>query len=159
VKPVDGRLEIWKGRFSPKGVDKIYTLRNAAVPVDAKAVYSKEEAHGFIFEGIIVEADALLGTEEMPDFERIRRTLVSARPFAVSGEMSQRLQRRLDKIDMMALAYKADVLAGKGTVEDLVSARKSLAKAMDLDLDEAEKGLIQQKINWVDQKLAEAAGE
>jgi hypothetical protein len=157
VIPVDGQLEIWKGRFSPKGRDKLYTMDNAFMPADVKDVYSKEEAYGLIFEGVIADADALLDTEEMPDFEHIRRTLASAGPFAVSKEMVGRLQKRLDKIDMMALAYKADVLAGKGTVEDLTRARESLEKAMGLNLDEAEKGLIQQKINWVDEKLLEAA--
>lgn len=157
VKPVDGQLEIWKGRFSPKGVDKIFILSGASMPAELKEVYSKEEAYALIFEGVIVDADALLGTEGIPDFERIRRTLASARPFAVSKEMVQRLQRRLDKIDMMALVYKADVLAGKGTAEDLARARESLEKAMGLNLDEAEKGLIEQKIKWVDQKLEELA--
>jgi hypothetical protein len=156
VVPADGHLEIWKGRFSPNGLDKIYTLRNAAIPAELKTVYSREEAYGLIFEGLMADADALLGVEEMPDFEGIRRILASAGPFAVSTEMSGRLRKRLDKIDMMALAYKADVLAGKGTVADLTLARKSLEKAMELNLDEAERGLIEQKINWVDQKLWEA---
>lgn len=160
VKPGDdGRLEVWKGRFSPKGVDKIFELRNASVTAELKEVYSKEEAYAIIFEGVIADADALLTTEEMPDFEVIRSTLATAQPFAVSKEMSQRLQRRLDKIDMMALVYKADILAGRGTVEDLTRARESLERAIRLNLDEAEKGLIRQKINWVDLKLSEIAEE
>lgn len=157
VKQVDGQLEIWKGRFSPKGADKIFTLSSASMPAEPKEIYSKEEAYTFIFEGIITDADALLGTDEMPDFEHIRSTLASARPFAITKEMSGRLQRRLDKIDMMALVYKADVLAGKGTMESLTRARESLEKAMGLNLDDVEHGLIEQKINWVDQKLGEAA--
>jgi len=159
VKQVDGQLEIWKGRFSPKGMDKVFILNSTSMSVEPKDVYSKEEAYTLIFEGIIADADALLGTDEMPDFELIRRTLASAEPFAFTGEMAQRLQKRLDKIDMMALVYKADILAGKGTVEDLTRARESLKKAIGLNLDEAEKGLIQQKISWVDQMLESAAEE
>lgn len=159
VKRVDGQLEIWKGRFSPKGMDRVFTLNSTSMPMEPQEVYSKEEAYTLIFEGVIADADALLGTDEMPDFELIRRTLASAQPFAYTREMAQRLQKRLDKIDMMALVYKADILAGKGTVEDLTRARESLKKAMGLNLDEAEKGLIQQKISWVDQMLEAAAEE
>lgn len=159
VKQVDGKLEIWKGRFSPKGMDRVFTLNSTSMPMEPKAVYGKEEAYTLIFEGVIADADGLLGTDEMPDFELIRRTLASAEPFAFTREMAQRLQKRLDKIDMMALVYKADILAGKGTVEDLTRARESLKKAMGLNLDEAEKGLIHQKISWVDQMLETAAEE
>ncbi len=155
VKPVDGQLEIWKGRFSPQGVEKIFTISAASAPDQLKAVYSKTEAYGIIFDGIVNSADATLSTEEIPDFDLIRRTLISAEPYAVSKEMSNLLQRRLDKIDMMALVYKADILAGKGTESDLANARKSLEKALKLNLDEAEEGLIRQKIAWVDQKLSE----
>jgi hypothetical protein len=154
VKPVNGSVEIWKGKFSPKGVKKVFTLGNASIPADLKEVYSKEEAFALIFDGIINDADALLTTEDMPNFDLIRRTLESAQPFVVSGDMSSLLQRRLDKINMMALVYKADVFAGKGTVADLKQARESLEKALQLYLDEAEKGLVEQKIAWIDQKLA-----
>lgn len=155
VKPVDGELEIWKGRFSPKGVKKIFTFKNSSVPTDLKEAYSEEEAFSIIFNGIINDADALLNTEGMPNFDLIRDALVDAQPFAVSPEMSQLLQKRLDKIDMMAMVYKADILAGKGTAANLKAARESLEKAAQLNLDEAEMGFIRQKIVWVDQKLAE----
>lgn len=157
VKPVDGQIEIWEGRFSPKGRDKIFTFSSIYMPAELEAVYSRKEAYPIIFDGILAEADALLGVEETPDFEHIRRSLEIAEPYAVSREMSERLQRRLDKINMMALVYKANILAGKGTVEDLVSARESLEEALLLELDEAEKGLIQHQISWVDQRLEEAA--
>jgi len=153
MKTVSGEVEIWKGRFSPRGAEKIFTLDRTALPADLKEAYGKEEALPLIFEGIVNNTDALLNKEEMPGFDFIRRELTKARPYAVSDQMSDRLQRRTDKIDMMALVYKADVLAGKGTTADLKRARETLEKALALNLDEAEKGLVEQKIAWIDQKL------
>ena len=153
MKMANGEVEIWKGRFSPRGAEKIFTLDRAALPADLKEVYGKEEAFPLIFEGIVNNTDALLNREEMPGFDFIRRELTRARPYAVTDQMSDRLQSRLDKIDMMALVYKADVLAGKGTTTDLKRARETLEKALGLNLDEAEKGLVEQKIAWIDQKL------
>ena len=155
MKTVSGDVEIWKGRFSPRGAEKIFTLDKAALPADLKEVYGKEEAFPMIFEGIVNNTDALLNREEIPGFDFIRGELEKARPYAVSDQMSARLQRRMDKIDMMALVYKADVLAEKGTTVDLKHAREALEKTLALNLDEAEKGLVEQKIAWIDQKLLE----
>jgi len=154
VKTNNDEVEIWKGRFSPGGAEKIFTLDRTALPADLKAVYGKEEAFPLIFEGILNNTDALLNRAEMPGFDFIRRELTTARPYAVTDQMSDRLQRRIDKIDMMALVYKADVLAGKGSAADLKRARETLEKALGLCLDEAEKGLVEQKIAWIDQKLS-----
>ncbi len=155
MKTVNGEVEIWKGRFSPRGAEKIFTLDRAALPADLKEAYGKEEALPLIFEGIVNNTDALLNKEEIPGFDFIRGELEKARPYAVTDQMSIRLQRRMDKIDMMSLVYKADVFAGKGTTADLKLAREALEKTLALNLDEAEKGLVEQKITWIDQKLLE----
>jgi adenylate kinase len=155
VKPVDGHLEIWKGRFSPQGMEKIFILENTPVPDQIQEVLSREEAFSLIFAGVINNADALLNATQIPDFERIRETLESARPYAVSRAAAELLEKRLDKIDMMALVYKADILTAKGTVADLNSARESLERALSLNIDTAEKNLLKQKIAWIDQKLAQ----
>jgi hypothetical protein len=122
------------------------------MPARPKEVYRKNEIFAFIFESYVNQADALLNASDMPDFERIKRTLNKAEAFAVSPELSESVTRRLSKISLMTLVYKADILADKNTAADLASARDALEKAMLLNLDTAEKGLIHQKLQWVNQR-------
>ena len=154
LKPVDGKIELWRGKFSPKGEKKFITLSAVSAPAQQKDSYSKEEAFSLIFENYVNQADALLTTPDTPDFELIKRTLKKALPYATSPALYDSLQKRLGKIDMMTLVYKADVLADRNTAADLTAAREALEKAMHLDLDVAEKGLVKQKLQWIDQQLA-----
>ena len=155
LKPAKGELEVWKGTFSPMGKKKIVTLSATPMPAQPKDLYGKNEIFSFIFESYINQADALLNVSDMPDFELIKRTLNRAGAFAVSPELNESIQRRLSKINLLALVYKADILADKNTAADLASARDALEKAMRLTLDEAEKGLIKQKLQGVNERQAQ----
>ena len=155
LKPVKGELEIWKGRFSPMGKKKFVILSETPMPVEPKEVYGKNEIFPFIFESYVNQADALLNASDMPDFELIKSTLSKANAFVVSPESKELIQRRLSKINLMTLVYKADILTDRGTIEDLASARDALKKAKRLNLDEAEKGLVNQKLQWIDERQAQ----
>lgn len=154
MKPAKGDLEIWKGKFSPMGEKKFVTLKATALPAHPKDVYGKDEIYSFILESYVDQADALLNASDMPDFELIKRTLNKASAFALSPESKKSIQRRLSKINLVSLVYKADILADKNTAADLASARDALEKAMRLDLDEAEKGLVEQKLQWIRERQA-----
>jgi len=144
--PQKNRVEIWRGRFSPLGKHLEIALPiSYSGPVDP--VYSRDGVYPLVFDYYLSQADALLKSEGLPDYEEIKVRLAQAAPFAVSSEMKRAVQNRLNNIDRLALLYKADVYMSTGPVEYLQTALTMLQQARELALTPADAELINLRIN------------
>jgi len=154
IKSSGGAVEIWQGKFSPMGEELLIMLPGVQPPETIKAVYKKTDVYPLIFNYYVEKTDTLLEVPGMPDFEGIRSYLNKALAYASSTDLSKIAQARLNKLDLMILMYKADIAASKGTVSDLEGAKGYLAEAARLDIDDLQRGLIEQKMKVIDDGLA-----
>lgn len=156
IKPTDGAVEIWQGRFAPMSRKLLVTLPGAQAPQSIKDVYSKEEVFPLIFNYYINKADAILDIPGMPDFDGIKFYLNKAISFGITDDLRKKAYTRLNSIDMMILQYKADVAASKETIDGFKTALEYLNKAALLDLNADQSKLINQKIESLTAKIAES---
>jgi len=156
IKPTDGAVEIWQGRFAPMSQKLLVTLPGAQAPQSIKDVYSKEEVFPLIFNYYINKADAILDIPGMPDFDGIKFYLNKAISFGITDDLRKKAYARLNSIDMMILQYKADVAASKETIDGFKTALEYLNKAALLDLNADQSKLINQKIESLTAKIAES---
>jgi len=159
IKPSDGTVEIWQGRFSPMGEELLIILSGVQPPETIQDVYSQADVYPLISNYYVEKADTLLQVPGMPDFEGIRAYLNTAMSYATTAEVSQIAQARLNDIDLMILMYKADVAESKGSVADLEEAKGYLAEAAELDIDDLEFELIEQKVDAIDDLLEKLQAE
>jgi hypothetical protein len=148
-----GALEIWKGDFSPMGRELVVIMPGVLAPDQTKEVYTREEIFPIVFHYYMDKADALLDVPGAPDFIDINDYLNRASEYAVTDEMRSAVKSSLNNIDRIVLLYKADAAAGRGTIEDLASARQYLNQAAALSPNEPEANLIQQKIESVEKQI------
>ena len=154
IKENKGTVEIWKGRFSPIGMQKMMTLEGMSIPKEMLGASSKKEAYTIIFNHYVQKADTLLNSKGIPDYEAIRSRLNDAKPYAITPELKSLITTRLHKMEFMALLYRADISAGKGTLADLKAAKGFLEKASLLTLDPSEENLVKQKLQWIENQKA-----
>jgi len=151
----NGAVEIWQGRFAPMGKVKILILPGAQAPVPVKDIYNKKEINAIAFSYYIDRADMLLEASDMPDFSDIKRYLKMALSHGVTDEMRRTASKRLNTIDMMIYLYKADVAASKGTLADFKKALEYMGKAAGLELDAAQSDLVNKKIQFIKELMAD----
>ena len=156
IKPIDGAVEIWQGRFAPMSEKLLVTLPGAPAPQSIKDVYSKEEIFPLVFNYYINRANALLDIPGMPDFDGIKFYLNKAISFGISDDLRKKAYGRLNSIDMMILQYRADVAASKETIDGFKTALEYLNKAALLDLNDSQNKLIKQKIESIQAKIAKS---
>ncbi len=154
LKPTEKALEVWRGKFAPKGQQLFMTLPGVKAPANIKAVYSKKDVYPLIFGHYIAQADALLAEKKMPDFAAIRSYLDKAAPFAVTAELKDSIDARLRTLDLMVLLYKAEAAASSRTRAGLDKALDYLASADRMALTEGERALVSEKKKAVDHALA-----
>jgi hypothetical protein len=147
----DGAVEIWKGKFSPKGRQRILIMPGSQIPGQNKTVYTKEEVYPMAFQFYIGKADALMEVPGLPDFAGIKSYLNRALSYATTDALRNTAKTRINSIDLMILLYKADAAASKGTVAGLDTAIKYLDQASTLSPDEIEAKLIKQKLASIQQ--------
>jgi len=151
----NGAVEIWQGRFAPMGKEKILILPGAQPPLAAKDVYSKNDMNVIAFNYYIDRADMLLEAPDMPEFNGIKLYLKTAMSYGATNEMRQAVRNRLNQIDMMIYLYKADVAASKGTLADFKKALAYMGQAATLDLDAAQSDLVNKKIQFIKELMAD----
>ena len=154
LKPADGALEIWKGKFAPLGTEMVVSLPGVQAPEDLKAVYTKEEVYPLAFNVCLDKADALIDVSGMPDFELIKTHLDQTMVFAVTGDLRKAVNARLTRIDLMVLLYKAEVAQSRGTIDDLEAAIDYLKDAGKLDIDDGQASLIASNIDSIEERIA-----
>jgi hypothetical protein len=145
IKPADGALEIWQGKFAPKGARLLISLPGTLYTDPIQDVYAKDDVFPLIFEYYIEKADTLLDVPGLPDFEGVRTYLNQALNYAVTDELAEAAKTRLDTLDLMVLLYKADVAASKDTVESLETTLDYLKQAAGFEMDALQKERIAQK--------------
>ena len=109
IKTVKNSIEIWQGRFSPKGEKKLVSLAGIKMPAKVQKVYSKKDVYPFIFSYFLDKADALLYAPGIPDFAGIRCYIDLAQPYATTQELRDAATLRLNSIAQTLLMYKADI--------------------------------------------------
>ena len=147
--PADKAVEIWQGSFSPKGKKLIMSVPGATIAKPVLSVYTKKEALVPAFDYYIKKAEALSETKEQPDFEAIKSNLYKAIHYAPSAIHQKDAKSRLHKIDCMFLIYKAEVAAGKGSLEGYESAINDLNQAKTLGLEGTQKALVDEKLDKI----------
>jgi len=150
-----GALEIWQGKFSPMGKELLLSLPGAQPPVKIKDVYSKTDVFPIIFDYYVEKADMLLEVSGMPDFKGVKKYLNRALSYATPETPMEAAYDRLNNIELMILLYKADVAASKATISDLKDAKVYLTQTSKLDLDEPQAEMIKQKIDAIDNMIAD----
>jgi colicin import membrane protein len=150
-----GALEIWQGKFSPMGKELLLSLPGAQPPVKIKDVYSKTDVFPIIFDYYVEKADMLLEVSGMPDFKGVKTYLNRALSYATPETPMEAAYDRLNNIELMILLYKADVAASKATISDLKDAKVYLTQTSKLDLDEPQAEMIKQKIDAIDDMIAD----
>ncbi|MBW2365292.1 MAG: hypothetical protein JRF25_09560 [Deltaproteobacteria bacterium] len=130
----DGAVEIWKGRFSPTGKERLIMMPGLLEPKSTKDVYSKEEVFPIICNYYISKANTLLDVPGKPDFTGIKNYLNRALSYATTDALRQTVYR---------------------TMSGFAKALEYLAKASSLDPGEVEKALINQKIQLIKDTMAD----
>jgi hypothetical protein len=145
IKPADGAIEIWKGKFAPLGNKLLVTLPGVPAPAEIQPEYGKDAVFPLIYGHYIDKADALLAAPGFPDFDGIKQYLEKALKFAHTRELRKTVYARIDGIDIAIFMYKANVAASRGTTEDLEIALDHLDSASALNPDDNLLKLIEQK--------------
>ena len=140
-----GAVEIWKGKFSPLGRERLIIMPGELPPNPMKKDYTRDEVAPLAFKYYIEKSDALMDVPGLPDFSGIKADLDRALSYATTENQRREASLRIHKIDRMILLYKADVAAGRGTPDDLQAAGEYLQQASALYPDEIEAKLIAEK--------------
>ena len=149
LKYADGAVEVWKGRFSPNGKDRLIMMPGLPEPKSINEVYSREEVFPIICNYYISKAGALLDVPGKPDFKGIKIYLSRALSYATTDTLRETVYARLNSVDVMVFIYKADVSASRRTMAGFEEAMQYLIKASSLNPGEVEKNLINQKIQLI----------
>jgi len=145
LESANGGLKIYQGRFAPMGKELMITLPGVSAPTPAKDVYTMSQVYALIYNYYLDKADALLGAQGLPDYQGIHRYLNEALTYAPTNEARKAAYERLDGIELMALLYRADIAARKGTIESMEESLDYLNQAAGLEIDESQAELIDQK--------------
>lgn len=148
-----GAVEIWKGRFSPMGRERIVIMPGVQPPKQLNKVYTREEVYPLAFKHYIDKADALLDVPGSPDFIGVKSYLNRALSFALTAQLRATANAKIDSIDRMTLLYKADVAASKGTLAGLKIAVEYLDQAAARGPDEIEANLIERKLDSIRKQM------
>ena len=150
----DKAVEVWKGRFSPQGREKLAVLPGVKPPEETKEVYTRQDVFPMLFTNYIQKADTSIEAAGLPDFSKIKSILTQAGAYATSAEDRAAITARLQMIARTILLYKADVAAEKGTIEDLQAAQAHLGQAAALQPDAILANFIQQKMESIKEQIA-----
>jgi len=153
IKSSQGAIDIWQGKFAPKGARLLMSVPGVPLPEPAKDRYIKADVFPLIYQYYLDKADMLLEVPGMPDFEGVKSYLNKSQSYATSSEMKNVIKGRLNAISLMVLLYKAEVAGSKDSVEDLETARGLFKKALSYPMDEIESTRIKRKADTVNKRL------
>ena len=113
IKPAKNGIEIWQGRFAPKGEQRLISLAGVKTPETARKVYSKMDVYPIIFSYFLNKADAFLDAPGIPDFEGMKYYINMAQPYAVTQELREAAAIRLNGMTQTLQNFKAGIAASK----------------------------------------------
>ena len=146
-------IEIWRGRFSPMGKRFEAILHDYQLVEPVRSQYSKQEIFPAVFNYYLEKADNLLNQQNPPDFKSIIAHLDEAKAYAVTSELKQAVDTRLNNIHRMTLIYKADVASMKNTVLELQSAINYLQEAKRFTVEPDQLQSINMKIGIIQNRI------
>lgn len=147
IKATDKGTEIWKGDFSPRGKEKVISLKGVTPPEDtSSSPVSKQNAYTLPFNYFMTRAEKLSEKSGIPDFAAIREELKKARKYAVSQAQIKRVNDRLNHIEFTFLLYKADMAAEQATAEGDDKALKYLKEARELAASDSQAERVEKRI-------------
>ncbi|HPA14253.1 MAG TPA: hypothetical protein PKV75_03165 [Desulfobacterales bacterium] len=155
IKPTDGGMEIWKGKFSPMSKELLVQLPEVQPEDPIREFYSKKEIAPFAFEYYSRKADDLLNQPGTTDLEEIKSYLRQAQSYSFTVDQRKAIDRRLAGIDFTILLFKADVAASRGTIADIETALGYLDEAALLDIDLNQTDLLIHKMDSLNQLKTE----
>jgi hypothetical protein len=135
------------------------TLPGVEAPAAGQQSYSRSDVYPLVFNHYIDQADAMLETTGVPNYDAIQSLLEKALEFASTGQLREIAHARLDAIERMTLIYKADVAGGKGTSAGLRQALDHLQQARRITDDADLQLIIDKKIAAAQSALAAAQEE
>ncbi len=138
--PVDGDLQIWQGKFSPRGERLLISLPGVEAPQEIQTIYTKTDVYPYAFSYFVDKADALLEVRGTPDYEGVKAYINAALPYGCTPELRNAAYIRLNAIELYEYMFKAIVAASKNTIAGHETAIDLLNKAaaLDTDTDQAE---------------------
>ena len=98
IKPVKNGIEIWQGRFAPKGEKQLISLAGVKTPEKLKKIYSDLDVYPIIFTYFLNKADAILDAPGIPDFEGMKYYINQAEPYAMTKELRDAADLRLNSM-------------------------------------------------------------
>ncbi|MDO9109873.1 MAG: hypothetical protein Q7U40_04400 [Desulfatirhabdiaceae bacterium] len=113
IKKAKNGIEIWQGRFSPKGEKQLISLAGIKAPETVQKVYSKNDVYPIIFSYFLNKADAFLAAPGIPDFEGMKYYINLAKPYAVTQELRDAAALRLNGMTQTLQSYKDNIAASK----------------------------------------------
>ena len=153
IKAAKNGVEIWQGKFSPKGEKQLISLAGIKTPEKIQKVYSKIDVYPMIFNFFLNKADAFLEAPGIPDFEGMKYYIDLAMPYAVTQELRNAADLRLNSMAQTLLIYKADIAASRENIADLEAAVGFLNKAKAMNLDKVQAESLDKKINAAKERL------
>jgi hypothetical protein len=149
VKTTGEGVEIWKGDFSPRGLDKLASLEGVKAPEGIEGRVSREAAYALPYDYYMTQARKLSDSEEVPNYEAIREMLTKARKYAVTHRQMQQVESRLKYIEFTLLLNKADMAMGEETRRGYQQALEYLEKAREFAATPSQKELVAKQIKEV----------
>ncbi len=153
IKTAKNGIEIWQGRFAPKGEKQLISLTGVKPPEKLKKIYSELDVYPIIFNYFLNKADAILDAPGIPDFEGMKYYINLAEPYAMTKELRDAADLRLNSMAKALLVYKADIAVSKGKIADLEAAKEFLYKAKEINSDKTQAESLDNKIKAVQSRL------
>ena len=153
IKPAKNGIEIWQGRFAPMGEKQLISLAGVKSPEKLKKIYSDLDVYPIICRYFLNKADAVLDAPGIPDFEGMKHYINLAEPYAMTRELRDAADLRLNSMAKTLLIYKADIAVSRGSIADLEAAVGFLYKAKAMNSDKAQAESLDKKISAATGKL------
>jgi hypothetical protein len=155
IKPIDGAIEIWQGKFAPKGSSLLISLPGEKHKAPVKQVYSQKDVFPLIYDYYRDKAATLMEVKGMPDFETEKDYLKKALCYSSTSQEKAAVTARINSIDLMVLMSKADATISRDTVDSLETALQYLGQAAKLDLEDFQEEQVKRKTELTQKLLKE----
>jgi len=155
IKPIDGAIEIWQGKFAPKGSSLLISLPGGKHKAPAKQVYSQKDVFPLIYDYYRDKAATLMEVKGMPDFETEKDYLKKALCYSSTSQEKAAVTTRINSIDLMVLMSKAEAAISRNTVDSLETSLQHLGQAAKLDLEDFQEEQVKRKTELTQKMLKE----
>ncbi len=147
LKPTPAGLEIWRGKFSPKGKTLVETVPAMTLSAPVQSSYDRKQAMTVIFDYYMKKATEHAAVIGEPDFAAITSFLENAKTSAPTPAQTGIADTRLRMITAKSLISNADKAISKKTSQNIDKALTFLHEAAGLATDRTQQQLIRVKID------------